>query len=160
MQIPTGAFSQLTRQYMELQFNPKTPDADDVRYFSYGATCRPNPWSMFRQSHRIVEQDEGMNDGLVSVESSKWGTYKGTLVDVSHLDLINWTNRIKLLAWRLMGNERKFNAIAFYLDIAGMSLYLPSHHGVGRCTYWQQKCLPKKASDPLLRQTSRLGMWL
>jgi len=26
----TGAFSQLTRQYMQEQFNPKTPDADGV----------------------------------------------------------------------------------------------------------------------------------
>lgn len=38
---------------------------------------------------------------------------------VSHLDLINWTNRLKWLAAEVTGNPRKFNAIAFYLDIAG-----------------------------------------
>jgi hypothetical protein len=27
----TGAFSQLTRRYVQEQFNPKTPDADGVR---------------------------------------------------------------------------------------------------------------------------------
>lgn len=35
------------------------------------------------------------------------------------MDLINWTNRLKWGAGELMGNPRKFNAIAFYLDIAG-----------------------------------------
>lgn len=51
---------------------------------------QPTFWSMFSQSHRLMERLEGPNDGLVSVESSKWGDYKGTLVDVTHLDLINW----------------------------------------------------------------------
>lgn len=67
-----------------------------------------------------MEGVEGPNDGLVSVASSQWGTYKGTLVGVSHLDLINWTNRLRWLVWELVGNKRTFNAIAFYLDIADM----------------------------------------
>lgn len=100
---------------------------------------QPSLWSMFRQSHWIVKQAEGPNDGLVSVSSSQWGEYKGTLQGVNHLDLINWTNRIRWLVWQLTGNKRKyaltgescqynmpkltrlssFNAIAFYLDITG-----------------------------------------
>jgi len=67
----------------------------------------PSFWSVFRQSHRIVEREEGPNDGLVSVASSQWGTYKGTLVDVSHLGLINWTNKLRWLVWELTGNKRK-----------------------------------------------------
>lgn len=54
---------------------------------------RPTFWSVFSQSQQIVDLEEGPNDGLVSVASSKWGGddgYKGTLLDVSHLDLINW----------------------------------------------------------------------
>jgi triacylglycerol lipase len=105
--ISTGAFSQLTRKYMAEEFNPKTPDAQGVRYFSYGATFAPSFWSAFRQPHKIVQKLEGINDGLVSVESAKWGAYKGTLVNVSHLDLINWTNRIKWAVSQLSGNERK-----------------------------------------------------
>lgn len=35
------------------------------------------------------------NDGIVSVESAKWGKYIGTLDDVDHLDLINWTNKLR-----------------------------------------------------------------
>ena len=120
LSVQTGAFSQLTRQHMEETFNRNTPDREGVAYFSYGAKATPPLWSAFRQSHRIVEELEGPNDGLVSVASSRWGTYKGTLEGVSHLDLINWTNRLRWLVWEMIGNKREFNAIAFYLDIADM----------------------------------------
>ena len=120
LSVETGAFSQLTRRYMNEEFNPKTPDREGVSYFSYGAMATPPLWSAFRQSHRIIEKEEGPNDGLVSVASAQWGTYKGTLEGVSHLDLINWTNRLRWLLWKMMGNKRNFNAIAFYLDIADM----------------------------------------
>ncbi|PWY77104.1 triacylglycerol lipase [Aspergillus heteromorphus CBS 117.55] len=121
--VETGAFAQLTRDYMETTFNPTTPDIEDVRYFSYGASMQPSFWSVFRLSHRLLQQVEGYNDGLVSVASSKWGGeqgYKGTLEGVSHLDLINWSNRLKWLAGEITGNRQRFNAIAFYLDIADM----------------------------------------
>ncbi|KAB8203709.1 Alpha/Beta hydrolase protein [Aspergillus parasiticus] len=123
IKFETGAFSQLTRDYMEKTFNPTTPDVEDVRYFSYGASMQPSFWSVFRLSHRYLEQVEGYNDGLVSVASSRWGGedgYKGTLMGVNHLDLINWTNRLKWLAGKITGNRRRFNAIAFYLAIADM----------------------------------------
>jgi triacylglycerol lipase len=132
--IETGAFSQLTRRYMQEDFNPRTPDLEGVRfvnsfkgliadicwlvsrYFSYGATVEPAIWSAFRQSHRIIEREEGPNDGLVSVYSSMWGGetgYKGTLVGVSHLDLINWTNRLRWLIWELTGNKRKWDVYQY-----------------------------------------------
>lgn len=120
LQIETGAFSQLTRRYLQDEFNASVPDCANTAYFSYGAAATPAPWSTFRQSHRIIKAQEGPNDGLVSVASSRWGTYKGTLMDVSHLDLINWTNRLRWLIWGLAGNSRNFNAIAFYLHIADM----------------------------------------
>lgn len=117
----TGAFSQLTRDYMTDIFNPKTPNVDGVRYYSYGASLEPSSWSVFAASHSIIKRIEGgVNDGLVSVPSSQWGDYKGTLIGVSHLDLINWTNRLKWWVWELTGSKRNFNAIAFYLDIADM----------------------------------------
>jgi triacylglycerol lipase len=105
--VSTGAFSQLTRKYMLEEFNPNTPDDSRVRYFSYGAVFEPGLWSTFRRTQGIIERFEGPNDGLISVESAKWGTYKGTLVGVSHLDLINWTNRLKWVALKLAGSERK-----------------------------------------------------
>ncbi|KAJ8602600.1 hypothetical protein MRB53_042399 [Persea americana] len=121
----TGAFRQLTQTYMAESFNPRTPDLPGVRYYSYGAAMRPGLTSVFRKSHRVIERAEGPNDGLVSVDSSQWGEYKGTLNHVSHLDLINWTNRLRWFIWGLAGRKRNFNAIAFYLDIADRRGYIP-----------------------------------
>ena len=87
---------QLTQKYMTESFNPRTPDSPDVRYFSYGAQLNPHLTSVFRTSGGIVKAAEGPNDGLVSVKSSQWGKYQGTLDNVSHLDLINWTNRLRV----------------------------------------------------------------
>ncbi|KAI0528184.1 Alpha/Beta hydrolase protein [Xylaria bambusicola] len=119
--VETGAFEQLTSHYMINNFNPRTPDDPDVSYFSYGAMMdRPPLLSPFRQSHGVISRVEGPNDGLVSVASAQWGSYKGTLVNVSHLDLINWTNRWRWMLRSLIGIKPGFNAIAFYLGIADM----------------------------------------
>ena len=123
LHIETGAFSQLTRAYLREEFNPANPDDPSVRYFSYGASARPSLFSVFRISHDLIEVLEGPNDGLVSVASSRWGGkdgYKGTLMGVTHLDLINWTNRLKLLVAQVTGQKRNFVASAFYLSIADM----------------------------------------
>ena len=122
LKVDSGAFSQLTRRYVQEEFNPANVDDPGVRYFSYGASARPSLFSVFRLSHDLIEVLEGPNDGLVSVASSKWGEdgYKGTLMGVTHLDLINWTNRLKLLASELTFQKRSFVASAFYLSICDM----------------------------------------
>ncbi|KEF56898.1 triacylglycerol lipase [Exophiala aquamarina CBS 119918] len=120
LKISSGAFSQLTTPYINSRFNPVTPNSASTRYFSYGATATPHLLSVFRISHDLLAEVEGPNDGLVSVRSARWGEYKGTLVGVTHLDLINWTNRIKNVAARLGLVEQKFNAVAFYLGVADM----------------------------------------
>lgn len=61
----TGAFSQLTQKYMINSFNKRTPDIENVRYYSYGASLEPERWSVFAASHAIVKREEGLNDGLV-----------------------------------------------------------------------------------------------
>lgn len=121
MKISTGAFSQLTRKFVCEDFNPRVTDLEDVRYFSYGASAKPHIFSVFRVSHDLMFELEGPNDGLVSVSSSKWGDgYKGTLMGVTHLDLINWTNRVKRLASRMHLIQQNFDGVAFYLHIADM----------------------------------------
>ena len=120
LKIGTGAFSQLTNTHIGRRFNPVVPNDPQVRYFSYGAAAQPHLLSVFRVSHDLMEIIEGPNDGLVSVASSKWGDYKGTLMGVTHLDLINWTNRFKRLAAALSLVTPNFNAIAFYLAVADM----------------------------------------
>ncbi|CAN8105808.1 unnamed protein product [Discula destructiva] len=120
--LGTGAFDQLTRQYMTQHFNPATQDDPATEYFSYGAALvrRPPLLSPFRGSHKVILREEGPNDGLVSVDSARWGSYKGTLEGVNHLDLINWTNRLRWTIRRWMGEPEPFNAVAFYLQIADM----------------------------------------
>lgn len=105
--IETGAFGQLTRDYMSQSFNPRTPDVDGVQYYSYGAAFEPHLTSVFKKSHDVIEKVEGANDGMVSVGSSRWGEYKGTLNHVSHLDLINWTNRLRWWFWQVTGTRKK-----------------------------------------------------
>ena len=83
----------------------------------------------------MVLEKEGPNDGLVSVESSKWvhftrvdnvctetyfdlqGTYLGTLEDVNHLDLVGWINPARYKWAEFTGREIKFKPATFYLGI-------------------------------------------
>ncbi|KAG6069640.1 hypothetical protein E4U16_004929 [Claviceps sp. LM84 group G4] len=120
--LETGAFRELTTRYMRETFNKEVLDDEAVRYFSYGAVMdeRPPLLSPFRFSGRVVARAEGQNDGLVSVESSRWGVYQGTLMGVNHLDLINWQNRLRWMVRRWMGIPGGFNAVAFYLAVADM----------------------------------------
>ncbi|KAK1247015.1 hypothetical protein MKX08_000817 [Trichoderma sp. CBMAI-0020] len=119
--LGTSAFGQLTTRYMRDEFNPRVRDDEAVRYFSYGAAIdEPSLLGAFRLPYGVVGRAEGENDGLVSVESSRWGVYRGTLMGVSHLDLINWSNRAAWTVREWMGMKRTFNAVAFYLDVADM----------------------------------------
>lgn len=93
---------------MNETFNPSVLDVPEVDYFSYGASLdNPHPWSAFRFSHGVMLEREGPNDGLVSVDSAKWGTYEGTLQGVSHLDIINWYNRTEYYVRMMLGKKRK-----------------------------------------------------
>ncbi|KAF9244533.1 Alpha/Beta hydrolase protein [Melanogaster broomeanus] len=93
--LPNGggdgkAFECLTRDAMK-EFNENTPDIDGVRYFSWGAEYEPGLIDPWKYPHSIMLAQEGPNDGLVSVQSARWGTYLGTLHNVNHVDLVGWT---------------------------------------------------------------------
>jgi triacylglycerol lipase len=120
--LGTEAFEQLSTRFLTTEFNPATPDLAGVRYFSYGADIggKPPLLSLFRFPHGLIARREGANDGLVSVESSRWGEYQGTLDGVGHLDLINWSNRMRWALKQWVGFRKTFNAVAFYLGIADM----------------------------------------
>jgi len=91
LRVPHDAFMQLTTKYCTEEFNPATPNHPGVSYFSYGAAkthvSYVNPLHYF---HNIIQQAEGENDGLVSVKSSKWGEYLGTIA-CDHMEIINWS---------------------------------------------------------------------
>ncbi|KAG5456133.1 MAG: hypothetical protein BJ554DRAFT_4215, partial [Olpidium bornovanus] len=95
--------------FCKTAFNAAVKDSPDVAYYSFGAAAgprlraagaadRPPParpavaaaagfWNkMLSVPHSIVEAAEGENDGLVSVNSAKWGRYVETL-EASHFDI-------------------------------------------------------------------------
>ncbi|KAK6463199.1 Alpha/Beta hydrolase protein [Scheffersomyces coipomensis] len=130
--IAPHALYDLTTKSMT-QFNKDIVDDPNVEYFSYGAKFVPHPfntfyltWCLMRYRITRAFKRENIkvpkiaieNDGLVSVKSAKWGNYLGTLDQVDHLDLINWTNRIRLAMDKFVWKRKpKFNAIALYSDI-------------------------------------------
>lgn len=89
-------------------FNLTTPDDPSVKYFSYGATFTPTWSNIFRLSWGVISEREGINDGLVSVESSKWGQYKATLQNVNHLDLVGWVGKVRFSYAAWLGKPIKF----------------------------------------------------
>jgi triacylglycerol lipase len=62
------------------EFNNRTPDAPEVRYFSYSAAVTPPRISpLLRRGWGIITPQEGPNDGIVSVRSARWGEELGTI---------------------------------------------------------------------------------
>ncbi|EKM84197.1 hypothetical protein AGABI1DRAFT_32518, partial [Agaricus bisporus var. burnettii JB137-S8] len=122
--LPNGggdgqAFKCLTVESMK-KFNEETPDVKGVKYFSWGAVYDPGLIDTWKWPHSVILAKEGPNDGLVSVESAKWGTYLGTLSHVNHLDLVGWINTARYKWAEIMGKEIKFHPATFYSGIVDM----------------------------------------
>jgi len=71
------------------RFNEKITDVPGVQYFSISAS---RPWHrvppMFYHSHKVISEVQGPNDGLVAVESAKWGEHLDTW-PADHLHVVN-----------------------------------------------------------------------
>ena len=81
------AYANLTTRYLTKIFNPRTPDDPRVRYFSVaGRTGSVNVWHPLWLPKVVLDGANGMegNDGLVSVESARWGEFLGTLEGADH----------------------------------------------------------------------------
>jgi len=82
------AVTELTPEYLNVEFNPTVPDHPDVAYFSYagctgkGTNASISPYLM--PFNGMLYQREGINDGFVSRASAMWGTYRGDL-DADHV---------------------------------------------------------------------------
>lgn len=93
--------------------------SNGVRYRTYaGVVDEEDVFTPLRLPWRIINREEGPNDGLVSVESAKWraelfgGTFEG-----DHRNEIGWADLDHLSSEHAFGLfERKVNA--FYLRIA------------------------------------------
>jgi triacylglycerol lipase len=105
--------AQLTRKYITEVFNPEIPDVPGIPYYSYSSAVgkgTDHPIRVIaRYQNNHIYENEGLNDGMVSVESSKWGEHIETL-HLSHLEQMNM--RIK--------NGRKSLYESFWLDAVKM----------------------------------------
>ncbi|WP_315082173.1 triacylglycerol lipase [uncultured Clostridium sp.] len=81
--------------YYSKKFNEEVKDVDKVYYQSYASVVR-NIFSDYVVviPYILVKLTEGENDGLVSIDSAKWGEFKGVLKSkyrrgISHGDIID-----------------------------------------------------------------------
>src|SRR5699024_4578622 len=108
-----GSAVQLTRSYVLAEFNPEIENIAVIPYYSYSSAVgkgTPEPIKvMSRYQNSYVYEQEGINDGMVSVESSTWGQHIKT-ANISHMEQMNL--RVK--------EERQPLFNAFWLQIAEM----------------------------------------
>jgi hypothetical protein len=106
---------------MQDEFNPANPDDPRVEYISYtGRTCDALAFldpendcqdlvdPLIGWSWTILQNARGANDGLVTVESAKWGDYRGEMI-ADHIDEVG----------QILGiTDPKFDHLEFYRDRA------------------------------------------
>ena len=86
-----AAVESLTPRAVTTGFNRDVPDVDGVYYASWagsagkGALNSINP--VFRPLNSWLYGREGINDGIVSVESAKWGDFRGE-IEADHLQQV------------------------------------------------------------------------
>lgn len=74
-------------------FNERVPDVPGVRYYCVTASCPRERAPVFlRGAHAHILATQGPNDGLVAIESARWGTELGHW-PFHHLHLVNWRLR-------------------------------------------------------------------
>jgi len=105
----------MTRPYMQNVFNPNTPNKTGVYYQSWAAKAKTScPSIILEATWLVMLAYEGSNDGLVSVNSAKWGNFRGVedaawySVGCDHLNIVD----------QLFGITPGFDADEFYVDIA------------------------------------------
>ena len=100
---------------MKNTFNPNTPNVDGIYYQSWAAKAKISCPSVILEIPWLIMLGlEGANDGLVSVESAKWGNFRGVedaawySVGCDHLNIVG----------QLFGITPGFDEDEFYCDIA------------------------------------------
>lgn len=102
--LDSPAYANLTSAYLTSVFNPSTPDDPSVKYFSVaGRVSGMSVWhplwlpKMVLDRYEEKQREKGLgggprwqwgNDGLVTVESARWGEFLGVLEGCDH-----WTIR-------------------------------------------------------------------
>ncbi len=111
----TNAY-QVSSNYVINVFNPNTPNATGVYYQSWANKIKwQDPNLILQIPWLIIKQAKGDNDGLVTVESQKWGNFRGVISGalwcggVSHMNMIG----------HLLGVTPGFSAPDFFVTMAG-----------------------------------------
>ena len=105
------ALEEFTPNYVENVFNEEVPDHPNVEYWSYG--CQAGKGTdipidpLFRYLNKYIHEREGVNDGIVSVRSARWGNYLGT-GNADHARQVGLHSRL----------AASFDSNAFYTSIA------------------------------------------
>jgi triacylglycerol lipase len=104
----------LTRPYMQNVFNPNTQNVPGIMYQSWAAKAKTScPSVILEATWLVMLIYEGANDGLVSVNSAKWGTFRGVedaawySPGCDHLNIVD----------QLFGITPGFDAPDFFVDI-------------------------------------------
>jgi len=104
----------LCTDYMKNTFNPNNPDIDGVYYQSWAAKAKTScPSIILEPTWLILLAAEGANDGLVSVDSAKWGNFRGVedaawySPGCDHLNMVG----------HIFGATPGFDAPEFFVDI-------------------------------------------
>lgn len=106
------AMHQFTKEYAE-KFNQETPDVEGIYYQSYMSLMKNCfSHSLLSIPYLIMCSADKQNDGLVTLESAKWGEFRDVFTNkrfrgVSHGDIIDITR----------GNYRNFDVIETYINI-------------------------------------------
>lgn len=100
--LDSPAYANLTPSFLEDVFNPSTPDQPDIKYYSIAARTPkisilhplwlPKVVLDGAESARVArgfarEPQWTGNDGLVTIESAKWGEFLGTIDACDHWEL-------------------------------------------------------------------------
>ena len=120
--IDSPAYSNLTPSFLADVFNPTTPDRSDVKYFSIaGRTSKIGAWHplwlpkliLDGAEQRAIELGQAPvpalrgNDGLVNVDSARWGEFLGVVEDADHWQLRGAASFIKPSLAVAMGKVEK-----------------------------------------------------
>jgi len=105
---------EMTRAYMQNTFNKNCPNVSGLYYQSYASKIRYASNSIILEIPWLIcLAYEGDNDGLVAVNSAKWGNYRGCIEGawwrggVDHLNIVN----------QFFGITPGFDAPQFYIDV-------------------------------------------
>jgi len=101
----------LTRASMKV-FNENTPNDSGIYYQSYASKIKTFDL-MFEIPWLIGLYYEGANDGLVSVESAKWGEFKGVIDGAWWCDGVSLIEIVNMF----LGITPGFDAPALFVDI-------------------------------------------